>query len=173
MTTSASRHDDIVRRARRRHQQGHRPLHEAAPPSGMAEICAVFDAETPKKLEPASDRRQLRHPQASQGQGVVGNNILASNALHSDIRLLAQPGRTLLRPDHQRSNPLRRVQERRRTRNSHSGIPRAPQCRSTTLRMDRFRHRHTRKSRSWATGVRVGTLGRSLRGAVQCLNSMS
>ena len=30
-----------------------------------------------------------------------------------------------------------------------------------TLRMDRFRHRHTRKSRSWATGVRVGTLGAS------------
>ena len=42
----------------------------------------------------------------------------------------------------------------RRTRNSHSGIPRAPQCRSKTLRMDRFRHRHT----AWATGVRVGTL---------------
>ena len=51
------------------------------------------------------------------------------------------------------------VQERRRTGSRHRAIPRAPQCRSQALRLDRIGHHNPRKGGAWATNVRVGTLG--------------
>jgi transposase len=55
------------------------------------------------------DRRQLCHPQAPRRARVVEAAQAVSHALHADLRLLAQPGRAVLRPDHRRSHPRRRV----------------------------------------------------------------
>src|SRR5438067_5713968 len=50
-------------------------------------------------------------------------------ALHTDLGVLAQHGRALLRRDYPQSHPPRRLHQCRRTERRHHGIPRKPQCR--------------------------------------------
>jgi hypothetical protein len=50
-------------------------------------------------------------------------------ALHTDLGVLAQHGRALLRRDHPKTHPTRRLQERRRAAARHHGIPGKPQRR--------------------------------------------
>src|ERR1039457_1806429 len=133
-------------------------MHEAASPSGMAQVHPPDrgrDAEAPR---PASDCRQLRYPQASDGQSMAGQAFPVPHALHTDFGVLAQPGRALFRPDHRGQHPLWCLQKRIPARSYHSKLSGPPQCRSKTLRLDRFRNRHSRKSGSRETSVRVGTL---------------
>ena len=54
-------------------------------------------------------RRQLRHPQASQGQGLARRAAALAPPLHPDLQLLAQSGRALLRPHHRQGHPARLV----------------------------------------------------------------
>lgn len=79
-------------------------------------------------------------------------------AFHPHFDILAQSGRTLLRVDHRRSNPVRRVQECRRTRSCNSRLSRSSQRRSKAFRVDQIRYRHSRKGRPRETSVRVTTL---------------
>src|SRR5215208_8449647 len=117
------------------------------------------DAQAPRC---APDRRQLCHPQASQGASVAEAACPLPHALHPDLRLLAQPGRTLLRPDHRGPHPLRRVQERCRTGDGDPAIPRPVQCRSQALRLDRVGQLYPGEGGAWATNVRVTTLARGM-----------
>ena len=96
-----------------------------------------IDRATPKRLDLRSHRRQLRHPQASQGEGVARQASALPPALHPDLRLLAQPGRALLRAHHRGRHPARRLPQRRRPRSRHRSLPGAPQCRPQTLHLDR------------------------------------
>ena len=66
---------------------------------------------------------------------------------HPDIGLLAQHGRALLRRDHPKTHPARRLQKRRRVGAGHLRLSRHPQSQPGSLRLDRNRHRHSRKNR--------------------------
>src|SRR6516225_2592256 len=58
---------------------------------------------------------QLRHPQTSQGQGVVYRPSALSSALYPDQLLLAQSRRALVRGNHQKANPARYLPQCSRT----------------------------------------------------------
>ena len=118
----------------------------------------TIDRNTPKWLDLHLIARQLRHPQAPQGQGLAQAPPALSPPLYPDFRLLDQSGRALLRPDHRGRHPPRRIPQRRRTQDRHRSLPRPAQCRRQTVHLDRPRRRHPRKSRQRTTSVRVGTL---------------
>src|SRR5215213_3935582 len=124
----------------------------------MAQVPASDRGRNAQAPGCAPDRRQLRHPQASQGPGLAEAACPLPHALHPDLRLLAQPGRTLLRPDHRGPHPLRRVQERCRTGGGNPAIPRPVQCRSQAFRLDRVGQLYPGEGGAWATNVRVTTL---------------
>jgi transposase len=94
------RHGTPVRRPRCGQRPGAHTMQEAASASGVPRLPAPHRSERSQASGCASDRRQLRHPQACQGQGVVGPAAALSRALHTDLRLLAQPTRALVRTDH-------------------------------------------------------------------------
>src|SRR6266404_1236134 len=150
--------DDAVRRPRRRDRQGHRSVHAQASSPGVAQIPAGHRPGHAQAARPAPDRRQLRHPQASDGQGVAGQASPFPHALYPDIRILAQPGRALLRPDHRQPHPPRRVQQRHRTGGRHYGLSRSAQRTTQAIRLDQVRRRNPRKGRPRETSVRVTTL---------------
>jgi transposase len=87
----ATRHHHAVCRARCRHRQSHRPLPEAPPASGIPEVPAPDRPRHAEAARSASRHRQLRHPQASQGEGVARQASALPLALHPNLRLLAQP----------------------------------------------------------------------------------
>jgi putative transposase len=73
-----------------------------------------------------SDRRQLRHPQASAGQSLAGAAAALPHPLHPELRQLAQPGRALVRTDHPAVPPARFVQERARVGAQDRSLRRSP-----------------------------------------------
>ena len=79
-------------------------------------------------------------------------------ALHADLGFLAQHGRAVLRRDHPKAYPPRRLQKRRRAGERHHGISGKPQRRPQALHLDQVRQRNPRKSRPGETSVRVTTL---------------
>ena len=62
-----------------------------------------------------SRRRQLRHPQARQGEGLAGPARAVPHALHPDLRLMDQPDRALVRDHHPAGHTSRFVLQRQRT----------------------------------------------------------
>src|ERR1700729_1687892 len=73
----------------------------------------TIDERTLPNLEPASHRRQLCYPQDPGGKALARAAFALSPALHAHFRLVAQHGRALLRRDHPKAHPPRRLQERR------------------------------------------------------------
>src|SRR5208337_949650 len=139
--------------------------HEPPSPSGVPALPAHHRPQHPQIARSASRRRQLRNAQAPQGQGLAQEPPPLSPPLHPDIGLLDQFDRTLLRPDHRRRHPPRRLPQRRRTQDRNRSLSRAAQCRTQTVRLDRPGRRHPQKSRPRATSVRVTTLEMRLFGA--------
>ena len=78
---------------------------------------------------------------------VAGQAPPVPPALHPDHRLLAQPGRTLVPGTDRQSVAPRRVPLRPRPRRRHRGLPRRPQQRPQTLRLDRHRRGNPGQSR--------------------------
>ena len=66
------------------------------------------------------DRRQLRHPQTSQGQGVARASSALPDSLYSHLRQLAQSGGALVRTDHPAGDPPRFFPQRELIRNIDS-----------------------------------------------------
>ena len=130
---------------------------EAAPPSGMAEIPAPSSTPNAQLLDLHLIADRLRHPQfiPKGSRRWLAKHPRFHRALHSDIRLLAQPGNAsgLITSDQ-----IRGVRASPNSKQPFRYLE-PSQCRSKTLRMDRFRHRHT-KSRSWATGDRYTSFSR-------------
>jgi putative transposase len=85
-----------------------------------------------------SRRRQLRHPQASQGQSLARTPSALAYSLHAYLCLLAQPGRTLLRPHHSTRYPPRLFRFHHRPRQKNRPLHPHPQCKFTALRLDRY-----------------------------------
>ena len=54
-------------------------------------------------------RRQLRHPQTPEGQGIAGSALAVELPLHADIVLLAERGRGVFRKTHQMAPQTQRV----------------------------------------------------------------
>jgi hypothetical protein len=69
----------------------------------------VTEAAVPKDIGNPRHRRQLRHPQTSEGQGMAGSPSAVELPLHPDIVLLAERGRGFFRPTHQAAPPAWRV----------------------------------------------------------------
>ena len=88
-------------------------------------------------------------------------------ALHAHLGFLAQHGRALLRRDHSKTYPPRRLQKRRRAQRRHHGISRTSQRRPEALHLDKIRRRNPRKGRQSETSVRVTTLAAALEHAIQ------
>ena len=103
-----ARHHDLVRRLGDRHRRGHRDLQTTAPPPGVP---GVPPPRRPRLSRPAAapDHGQLRHPQASEGEGLAGGEPAHPRPLHPDLRIVAEPGRGLVRHHRTPSHPPRHL----------------------------------------------------------------
>jgi transposase len=83
-----------------------------------------IDEQTPFRIGPAPDRGQLQHAQAPEGAELAQAASEVSHALHPDQQFLAQPGGTLVPPNHRQTNPSRRLSQRAPTHRSDHGLHR-------------------------------------------------
>ena len=78
--------------------------------------------------------------------------------LHSEVRLLAQRGRWLVRHSDQAPAEARRLPIRRRPPSGHQPLPRRSQRRRQTIPMDRRSRQNHRRCQTWAPSVRYDPL---------------
>ena len=83
-----------------------------------------INRETPPDKTLASDLRQLRDPQASEGQGVARQAPALPCPFHPDLGVLAQHGRAVLPRYHDPAPAQRRVSQRPGTDRRHQGVHR-------------------------------------------------
>lgn len=69
----------------------------------------------------------------------------AEHALHPDLQLLAEPGRTILCTDHRQSHPLWLVHQCQTARAAHRSLRRGIQLELPAVQVDRHRRFHSRK----------------------------
>lgn len=101
---------------------------QASPPaSGILGISQAYRPSGAGRSRCASDRRQLRDTQASEGPGVAGQAYALSHALHADLFELVESGRTLVWLDYAAGDPSRVVQKRAPTHCRHRALYRAVQ----------------------------------------------
>jgi len=112
----------------------------------------------PGRCGSASDRRQTRDAQASQGLRLARTAQALPPPLHPDLGLLAQRRRGLLRQTHPAAAPARRLQRHCRSPGRHQPLPCRNQLKSQVLHLDRRSRRHHRKGLARETGVRVDPL---------------
>jgi transposase len=93
----------------------------------------------PRRSRRASDRRQLRHPQACQGGSVAGAAAPLSHPLHAYLCLLAEPGGALVWVDHATGDSPWQFPQRPRSHHSHPALRRALQSPLPPLYLDRHR----------------------------------
>jgi hypothetical protein len=106
----------------------------------------AVERAVPARQDDSRHRRQLRHPQASQGQAVARQSPALDLPLHPDIRILAQRRRRLLLSHHPQTNPTRHLQIRRRPRRRHPPLhPRAQPIRKT-IPLDQNSRHHPRQA---------------------------
>src|SRR3954452_14610363 len=91
----------------RRHRGG--PLYAEAYPSGVHQVPQRRRARRPGGQARPCHRRQLRHAQTSEGQGVAGRTSALDVPLHPDLGILDQRRRGLLLGHHPQTHPTRRV----------------------------------------------------------------
>src|SRR3954469_1794489 len=101
-------HHDIVCGPQCAERHGDRPLHAAPPPSGVHPLSQCHRGRRAKGQGDPRHRRQLRHPQAPEGQGVAGSPSAVELSLHAHIGIVAER-RRLFRQTHQTASPARRV----------------------------------------------------------------
>ena len=87
-----SRHHHALRRPRHRHRPGHHPVQEAPSPPGVPYLPASHRRQCPRSARHPPHRRQLRHPQAPQGQSLARKAPAIPHPLHTHLRLVAQRG---------------------------------------------------------------------------------
>ena len=99
----------------------------------------VIDRNVPDGLDIPHRHGQLRHPQDRRGQSLAGPAAALARPLHADIRLVAQPGRALVRRTDPQAVATGRPPLDPATRNRHPGLHRNPQRKSQALQMDKVR----------------------------------
>ena len=140
----APRHHHAVRRARRGDGRGHRTVQEAAPGTRVPRLPRRGGAQRPCRT-----RRPCRHGQRIEPQDQVDPELVRqasalASTLHPDLRLMAQPGRALLRSADRAADQARYPPLHRRPRSRHRALHRNLQPRAQTLPMDKVRRRHPR-----------------------------
>ena len=89
------------------------------------EFLKFLKADRPQHAEASGHPlhcRQLRDPQKTGSQGLARQAPALSPPLHSDIVIMAEPGRALVRQDHHRADPPRGVSQACRNSNAPSMI---------------------------------------------------
>ena len=107
----------------------------------------TIDAAHPDRSGPAPGPGQLRHPQDPGDQELAAAASTLPSALHSDQRLLAEPGRTLVRRADQPQAPPISPPQRHRARSRCRSLDRRLEQRPQTLRLDQDRRRDPRNPR--------------------------
>ena len=108
----------------------------AAPASGVSSVSAP-----PRRLHPvghgrAPNCRQLCHPQASKSAHLVGTAVPISDSLHTHLFVLAESGRTVVRPHHAAGDSPRLFWECQGTGRKDRLLRPALQSRATPFRLD-------------------------------------
>ena len=120
---------------RRGHGQGDRTLPQAAPPPGGARVPAADRPGDPRAPRPAPCVRQLRDAQAREGARLGRHATAHPPTLHPDLRLLAEPGRALVRAAQRVRHSVRYVPQRHGAQAADHGVHRALQ---RVLKADRM-----------------------------------
>ena len=101
-----------------------------------------------KKVAKAYPRRraarragQLPHPQARRDQRLAGQEPQGDTALHPDLRVLAQPGRGVLRDHHPTGHPARILRQRQGTRHRDQRLHRRLERPLPPVHLDQDRRR--------------------------------
>ena len=84
------RYDDVVCGAQRAQRSDPGRVQVQASASRVPRLPALDRQSHPRRARRALHRRQLRQPQASQRQGLVGGTPALAHALHPNLQLLAQ-----------------------------------------------------------------------------------
>src|SRR5665811_2181912 len=84
-------------------------------------------------------RDRLRHPQVPQHRQVAGSASSVPHALHPDVLVLDQPGRTILCLRHRRPAPTQRPPHRPGTRSRHPQLGQRMECEPEALHLDQAR----------------------------------
>ena len=129
-----------------RHRTGHRPVQEAPSPPGVSRLPAPHRRQRPRTLRRSPHRRQLRHPQAPEGQSLARKATAIPHPLHTHLCLVAQPGRALVRHHHSNGHSTRLVLQRQGTGEQDRSLRPPLQRQSHTLHVDRNRRINPRKS---------------------------
>ncbi len=87
------------------------------------------------------------------GQGMVGEAPALQAALHAYQRVMAEPGRSFLCPNHDKAHPQGQLHQRRRSGSRHLRLTRAAQrqAKAVPLDQDGRRHPHPRTTRAGQT----------------------
>src|SRR5690242_1254177 len=132
-------HHQPVRRPERRRR--HRDLFHPPPPPGhrVQEVPGQDRLRGARRPRRARDLRQLRHPQAPDRQPVARRAPTVHQALHPDVLLMAQPGRTALRLRHRRPAPTLRPPQRPSTREGPARVGEGVEREPEAVRVDQDR----------------------------------
>src|ERR1019366_8802790 len=118
---------------------GHRSVPPASPPRRVPEIPAHDRSRSAESSADPSDPRQLRRSQPPQRPQVAGQASAGRAALHTDLELVAEHGRDLLRAPQRQSDPPRDLPQRPRPDRRDRDLPRRPQQQPATVHLGRDR----------------------------------
>ena len=120
------------------------------PPASRHRIQEVPDQARqpdPRRAGRASDLRQLRHPQDTRDRQMAAAPPPLPHALHPDLRLLAQPGRAVVRAADRQEAAPRRPPVNPGPGERHSRLDRQLERQPETLHLDQDRRRDPRTTR--------------------------
>ncbi len=100
---------------------------------------AVIDKAVPPDLDIHLVLDKLRHAQDGDDPRLAGTASSVSPALHAHERIVAQPGRALVRRDHPAADPAWNPSQHPSTRGGDQGVPGGLQRRPQALRLDEDR----------------------------------
>src|SRR5512147_3177454 len=158
----AQRHDHAVRRIEGPGRYRHRPLHAAPSASGVHPLPQCRRGAGAGRQDRSSHSRQLRHPQASEGDGLARPASPLRLSLNVDLGIVAQRGRGLLRQTHSAAAQTRCLPLHLRSPGRHQPLHRRGQWRSQALRLDGRPGQNHRRRQKRAPSVRVDQLRRTI-----------
>jgi len=120
----------------------------APPPTGVPQVPAHPRSRVPTRARPASDPRQLPDPQARRRRCLACPASALPSALHPHQQLLAETRRALVSGAHREGSSPRRLPYRARSHRRHWGLPRRPERRPQSVRLDRLHRRQPREGRA-------------------------
>src|SRR5450830_1414144 len=131
-----ARHHQPVRGVQHRRRERDLLPAPTPPGGGVQEVPDQDRRLGPCRPAGASGRRQLRHPQEPYHHPLARGSPPVPHALHPDVLLLDQPGRTVLRLRHLRPAPTLRPPIRPSPRGRHSRLGQSLERRPAPLHLD-------------------------------------